>query len=64
MADPNVVTDADIAAIYKDKVDYLKAQNLPVETLESFSARAKKVQENLKKINAPKEHILETIKCL
>jgi hypothetical protein len=64
MADPNVITDADVAAIYKDKVDYLKAQNLPIESLESFSARAKKVQENLKKINASKEAILETIKCL
>jgi hypothetical protein len=64
MADPNAITDADIASIYRDKVDYLKAQNLPVESLESFSTRAKKVESNLKKISASKEDILETIKCL
>jgi hypothetical protein len=64
MPDPNVITDADIASIYRDKVDYLKAQNLPVESLESFSTRAKKVESNLKKTNASKEDILETIKCL
>jgi hypothetical protein len=64
IADPNVITDADIANIYKDKVDYFKAQNLPVESLESFSTRAKKLESNLKKINASKENILESIKCL
>lgn len=64
MTDPSAITDADIAKIYKDKVDALKAQNLPVETLESFSARAKKLVDNLKKGNFSKEDILESIQCL
>jgi hypothetical protein len=64
MTDPSAITDADIAKIYKDKVDALKAQNLPVESLESFSARAKKLVDNLKKGNFSKEDILESIQCL
>ena len=64
MSDPNAITDAEIAAIYKEKVDYLAAQNLPVESLESFSARAKRLVDLSKKAGMVKNEILEQVKCL
>jgi hypothetical protein len=64
MADPNAITDADIAAIYRDKLDYFKSQNIPAPSLEQFSLQAKKLADNLKKANMSKEDILEALKCL
>ena len=64
MVDPTAITDADIASIYKDKVDYFKAQNINAPSLEEFSVQAKKLADNLKKANMPKEDILEALKCL
>jgi hypothetical protein len=64
MVDPNAITNADIASIYNDKVDYLKAQNINGPSLEEFSVQAKKLADNLKKANMPKEDILEALKCL
>ena len=64
MADPTMITDADIASIYRDKVDYFKSQNITGPSLEEFSTQAKKLADNLKKANMPKEDILEALKCL
>jgi hypothetical protein len=64
MSDSNAITDADIASIYRDKLDYFNAQYMPAPSLEEFSAQAKKIADDLKKINRSKEQILEALKCL
>ncbi len=59
------ISDVEIADIYRDKIDYLKVQNLPIVPFFIFKSKARNLEDSLRKMNnSTKETILEALKCL